>query len=224
MNARAEMMQRIRLANGAGASSPARTIPRDYLRHAPGLDPGDRAGILDEFEQRLTRYGARLRRTPVAGIAAAVDTELRAASARSILAPPGLPEAWLSRWTGRAEHHVVRDEPPLTPLELDDVDAIVTTCAAAIAQSGTIVLDGAAGQGRRAATLVPDCHLCVVAADQVKSSLPEVVPQLDPRRPTTWISGPSATVDIEMTRVQGVHGPRQLIVVLVEGENQNEPA
>ena len=214
MNARETILRRIREVIGEPAD--AVTVPRDYLRTAPGVDPDDRAAILDLFEQRLERYGAQVHRTTRAGVAAAVDRELRRASARVVLTPPGLPDMWTALWADRSERRVVIDDPPLTTPELDEIDAVVTTCAAAIAQSGTIVLDGDAGQGRRAPTLVPDCHVCVVHAEQVKSALPEVVPRLDPRRPTTWISGPSATVDIEMTRVQGVHGPRRLIVVLVE--------
>lgn len=214
MSARETILRRVREAIGEAAEPVA--VPRDYLRHAPGIDPDDRAAILALFEQRLKRYGAQVHRTTVSGVAAAVDRELRSASAHVVLTPPGLPDIWTALWADRTEHRIVTDDPPLTTAELDEVDAVVTTCAAAIAHSGTIVLDGDAGQGRRAPTLVPDCHVCVVHADQVKSALPQVVSRLDPRRPTTWISGPSATVDIEMTRVQGVHGPRRLIVLLVE--------
>jgi len=108
-----------------------------------------------------------------------------------------------------------RDEPALDAQTLDAVDGVITTCTVAIAQSGTIVLDGGPGMGRRILSLVPDYHLCVVRLDQLVGSLPEAIEKLDPTRPLTFISGPSATVDIEMVRVRGVHGPRRLEVILV---------
>jgi L-lactate dehydrogenase complex protein LldG len=129
-----------------------------------------------------------------------------------VLVPPGLDEEWLAA-TGVAR---VADRAESTPEELDRVDSVVTACAVAIAETGTIVLDGSPDQGRRRITLVPDHHICVVRVPaQVVSSVPLALERLDPARPLTWISGPSATSDIELDRVEGVHGPRTLEVILV---------
>jgi L-lactate dehydrogenase complex protein LldG len=129
-----------------------------------------------------------------------------------VVVPADVPEEWLSG-TGA---EVVRDDGTLTPADLDTVDGVLTGSAVGIAETGTIVLDGGAAQGRRALSLVPDLHVCVIRTDQVVGSVPEGVARLeDPTRPLTWISGPSATSDIELRRVEGVHGPRTLVVLLV---------
>jgi len=117
--------------------------------------------------------------------------------------------------TGEVE--LLSDDPPLSLAILDAVDGVLTGCAVGIAETGTIVLDGSPACGRRTLTLIPDYHLCVVRADQVVGGVPEALAALDPRRPLTFISGPSATSDIELDRVEGVHGPRTLAVLLVSG-------
>jgi L-lactate dehydrogenase complex protein LldG len=205
--AREEILTAVRAAT-AGHRRDAAAVPRAYLRHAPGLDPADRGAVLARFTGRLEEYGATVRLTTPDGLPSVLA---RVLPRGRVVVPAGFPGPWLRDWEGEA----VADEPPLTHAELDGLDAVLTTCSAAVADSGTLVLDAGPGQGRRAATLLPDLHVCVVAADQVVSSLPEVMPLADPRRPLTWISGPSATADIEMVRVQGVHGPRRLTVVVV---------
>jgi L-lactate dehydrogenase complex protein LldG len=134
----------------------------------------------------------------------------RLAGGGRVVVPPDLPE----RWTAGAD--VLRDDGGVTTDELDTVAGVVTACAVAVAETGTIVLDAGTAQGRRALSLVPDLHVCVVRADQVVQTVPEAVRRLEPTRPLTWISGPSATSDIELDRVEGVHGPRTLEVVLVD--------
>ncbi|MGW9022649.1 LutC/YkgG family protein [Streptomyces sp. NPDC055722] len=210
MSARDAILGRIRAAVADLPADPV-DVPRTYLRTAPGIAPGDHAATIDLITERLQEYGATVRRVPEAALPAAVAEALDERAACSAVIPDGLPAAWLSQWSGQSR----RDAPELSKADLDATDAVVTTCAAAIADSGTVVLDAGPGQGRRALTLVPDVHVCIVREEQVGSSMPEVITRLDARRPITWISGPSATADIEMIRVQGVHGPRKLTVLLV---------
>ncbi len=197
MSAREQILGKVRaaLADVPAAETPEDVpVPGDYQRSRAGTD------IVDLLVDRLVDYKAIVHRdVPVAGLLAG----------RRIAAPEGVPEEWLSG----AE--AVRDEPRLSPADLDAVDGVVTGCAVAIAETGTIVLDASADQGRRALTLVPDHHLCVVRRDQIVRTVPEALDRLDPSRPLTWISGPSATSDIELNRVEGVHGPRTLEVVLL---------
>jgi L-lactate dehydrogenase complex protein LldG len=176
-------------------------VPRDYDRARTGPD------IVELLVDRLVDYKALVHR--VDDVAVAVAESLRRQEARRLAVPSGIPAEWL----GDAE--AVRDDPPLSATDLDGLDGVVTGCAVAIAETGTIVLDAGPDQGRRVLTLVPDYHLCVVRHDQIVRTVPEAVERLDPTRPLTWISGPSATSDIELNRVEGVHGPRTLEVLLL---------
>ncbi|MEE1755294.1 LutC/YkgG family protein [Streptomyces sp. SP18CS02] len=207
-NSRERVLGRIRraLADAPLPPEPA----RDYLT---AHTPDDPAALLDLLHENLADYRAIVHRATENELPTLVAELLDRHGARTVAVPPGLPAAWLSATTAERRHD---SDAVLTPHELDATDAVVTSCALAIAETGTIVLNGGPGQGRRALTLVPDLHICVVRApDQVVASLPQALPRLDPTRPQTWISGPSATSDIELDRVEGVHGPRRLGVVLV---------
>ncbi|MEU0372943.1 lactate utilization protein C [Streptomyces sp. NPDC006283] len=188
---------------------PASEAPRDYLDSHTSDDPAVVLGLLHD---NLADYRAIVHRSTEAQLPELLARLLAGHGARSVAVPPGLPGAWLAGTDAQQRH----DAPPLTPYELDATDAVVTGCALAIAETGTIVLDAGPAQGRRALTLVPDLHICVVRApEQVVASVPRAMPRLDPTRPLTWISGPSATSDIELDRVEGVHGPRTLEVILL---------
>ena len=150
-------------------------------------------------------------RVSTVDIAGAVAGALRDRGARRIVVPAGFPDAWLAG----ADVEPLRDDPPLSYAALDAADGVVSGCAVAIALTGTIILDAGPAQGRRALTLLPDYHLCVVRTDQIVGSVPEALSRLDPTRPQTWISGPSATSDIELNRVEGVHGPRTLDILIL---------
>jgi len=217
--ARDEVLARIRSAlstaqapgDEVGSTPPpadvVRDVVRDYRRegeHAPG-DPA----LLDLLADRLRDYRATVHRTTEAELPDAVAAALAdvlPADGR-VVVPPGLPQPWLPPGA-------TVDDGRLDWAELDRIDAVLTACAAAAAETGTIVLDGSADQGRRAITLIPDRHVCVVRAAQVVQTVPELLARLDPIRPLTFISGPSATSDIELRRVEGVHGPRTLVVVI----------
>src|SRR5215470_5128937 len=212
MTAREEVMARIRTALGGttaeGTAPPADAVPRGYRTQG---EP-DVTLLLDLLAERLRDYGCTVRRAAPGQVTTAVEEALAQRGARRIVVPPGLDPAGLPAGVDT----VVDDG--LSPTALDAMDGVITGAAVAIAETGTIVLDGSSGQGRRALSLVPDYHLCLVRAEQVVGLVPEAMARLDPGGPLTWISGPSATSDIELDRVQGVHGPRTLDVILVEPE------
>lgn len=208
-------------SHGDGRDSDTGTATvRDYRTR--GEHPPGHPALLDLLVDRLEDYRAGVRRTAPDGLADAVAQALTDGLARAdradrdqpaharVVVPPGLPPEWLAA----ADVEAVVDE-GLDAEALDTLDGVVTAAAVAVAETGTIVLDASPDQGRRAITLVPDLHVCVVRADQVVASVPEAVARLEPTRPLTWISGPSATSDIELIRVEGVHGPRTLEVIIV---------
>ncbi|MEU1511541.1 lactate utilization protein C [Streptomyces sp. NPDC005811] len=208
MSSRERILGRVRraLSEVPGDDTP---ITRDYLRVH-----GDRGAeeTVELLAENLADYRALVHRCSPDELPSLIGRLLAERGAKSVVVPPGLDAGWLSA-TGADR---VEDTVASTAEELDRVDSVVTACAVAIAETGTIVLDGSPDQGRRRITLVPDHHLCVVRVpEQVVSSVPQALEQLDPARPLTWISGPSATSDIELDRVEGVHGPRTLEVILV---------
>jgi L-lactate dehydrogenase complex protein LldG len=208
VTAREEILDRIRTAL-AGAPSPVPPVeaPRNY-RAAGEHEPGSPV-LLELLTDRLVDYRATVVPSTHDMLPATVAPILTGRGLRRVVAPDAVPAAWLEGVD------VLRDGAATLPLaDLDAADAVVTGCAVAVAETGTIVLDAGPDQGRRALTLVPDVHVVVVRADQVVQTVPEAVARLTPERPLTMISGPSATSDIELNRVEGVHGPRTLIVVL----------
>jgi L-lactate dehydrogenase complex protein LldG len=203
------VLARLRTARDVGAPSAPVVVPREY--HSTGRYAAGTEDAVARLDETLTDYRASVTRVGAeADVAVAVAAFLGAGG--SVVVPPGVPDAWLVAFDG----HVRRDEPACSVDELDHLDAVLTGAAVAIADTGTFVLDsGAPDQGRRVVTLVPDHHVCVIRAADVVCSVPEAVARLDPTRPLTFVSGPSATSDIELDRVEGVHGPRRLDVVLV---------
>ncbi|MEU9444460.1 lactate utilization protein C [Streptomyces sp. NPDC048304] len=212
MSSRERILGRVRraLADVPADERPyEEAVARDYLREHGTRTDGQTVELLAE---NLADYRAIVHRSDDGSVADLIGRLLAERGARQVLVPPGLP----GRWLAAADVARIEDRPDSTPQELDRVDSVVTGCAVAIAETGTIVLDGSPDQGRRRVSLVPDHHICVVRVpDQVVSSVPQALERLDPARPSTWISGPSATSDIELDRVEGVHGPRTLEVILL---------
>jgi L-lactate dehydrogenase complex protein LldG len=214
--ARQEILRRIRTAigeppeDGGIVDAEWSALPRDYKRVATL----DREAMLEMLEHRLRDYDANVVRVRAGSVADEIARMIVARDVRRIVVPAGLPEALGQGLAGGFEFTV---DAGLSPAELDRFEGVVTGSTVAIAETGTIVLQNVRGQGRRAPTLIPDYHLCVVRAGDVVETVPEAMERLAATAAlaTTFISGPSATADIEMTRVKGVHGPRFLDVILV---------
>ena len=213
MGTREEVLGRIRAALTNGGTTHEEAIPRGY--HRTRTQP---EGTVERFCERVADYQAVVERVPAGGVAEAVDTALRRYSANRVAVPPALPKEWVAAVDGSVSLVADSLEAPLSVAELDAVDAVVTGSVVGIAETGTIVLESGGLCGRRALTLVPDVHLCIVRAPDVVDDVPAAIERLKPGRPLTWISGPSATSDIELDRVEGVHGPRTLHVLLVQEE------
>ncbi len=215
MSAKADILTRIRAARPdvhTGGRPDEPPIPRDYLR-----SPSIPEGIVARFCERVADYKARVERVPAADVPEAIARALKDMDATRVAVTDGLPQEWRVALTAVGIDVVT--ETPGGELDIDalqSLDAVVTGSAVAIADTGTIILDGSAASGRRALTLVPDAHICIVSVDDIVDGVPAALARLSPTRPLTWISGPSATSDIELQRVEGVHGPRTLHVLVVD--------
>jgi L-lactate dehydrogenase complex protein LldG len=216
VTAREEILGRIRAATGRGlddgaaADAAYAALPRDYLR--AHHDPAEH-DIAALFAERAADYRAVVERVPAAALPAAVA---RALPPGTYAVPAGVPPEWLAVAAASPGVLFTGDDPALANEALDGMAGVITGCAVAFAETGTIVLDHGPGQGRRALTLVPDFHLVIVREDQIEADLAGGLARLDPARPLTLISGPSATSDIELVRVEGVHGPRTLLVLIAD--------
>lgn len=213
-SARSEIVQRIAhaLQDVPVAESPPDIAVERVYRHAGDTNHDD---LIKHFVERVSEYKATVRVVAEDELSAAIAAALTDRNVRHLVVPTDIPSDW-------TPHDIeLLHDVGLTYPQLDGSDGVLTGCALAIAQTGTIVLDGGARQGRRAITLLPDYHLCVVRATQIVDLVPEAITRLhsvvrDARRPLTFISGPSATSDIELNRVEGVHGPRTLDVLIVD--------
>jgi len=208
MTARDEVLSRINAALGAGVAVP--DVPRACRVAGSGPAAGGE-GVVARFCERASEYRATVRRVDRAVLEEAIAQACREHGARRIAVPAG------SSWRPPGVE-LVFDDPPISPRGLDRLDGVLSGCALAIAETGTVVLDGGAASGRRALTLVPDLHVCVVETGAIHSSVPDAIAALAPAaaegRPLTLVSGPSATSDIELERVEGVHGPRDLVILV----------
>jgi L-lactate dehydrogenase complex protein LldG len=215
VSAREEVLGRIAAAHRAAPPPdlPYEALQRDY-RTESDLDA---AALTERLVDRLLDYKALVRRCTPAELPGTIAAALTERGATSVVVPAGLPDSWLAALPSGVAVHVDGNarEDQVSVAELDRLDGVLSACSVAVAETGTLVLDGGPGQGRRVISLIPDYHLCVVQPEQVCADVPQAVRRLDLTRPTTMISGPSATSDIELNRVEGVHGPRTLEVILV---------
>ena len=202
--ARDTILRRIREA--VAHAPPAPEAERLYRR---SLELGEE-DLVALFAERVADYDVTVRRTTADGLAATLEEACREHSVQRLAVPLDLPDAW------RPDGVELVPDDGLASADLDSLDGALTGCLLAIAETGTIVLDCGPAQGRRALTLVPDLHLCVVFADEIVGTVPEAFDRISVERPVTFVSGPSATSDIELSRVRGVHGPRRLDVVIAQ--------
>ncbi|WP_049155106.1 LutC/YkgG family protein [Corynebacterium aurimucosum] len=206
--AKEEILNRISAAQKQAGLPDHVEIPREYQKEGTLNADELREMLVD----RLEDYKADVHVTDESGLNSALVDILKERGCSNVVYAPGMDAGLLAGFEGT----ITPDDNAKDPRELDAVDAVVTESHVTSAQTGTIVLESNETCGRRALTLVPDRHVCIVRKDQIVYGVPEMVSRMNPERPATWISGPSATSDIELSRVEGVHGPRDLIVVIVK--------
>jgi L-lactate dehydrogenase complex protein LldG len=216
VNAREEVLARIRSAHGA--APPPNLRYEDIRREYRTSSDSSLEALTELLIDRLVDYRALVRQCAADDLATTVSRALAERGAQSIVAPYGLDSAWTAGTSTSVLTDGLSHDDQLSVAQLDAVDGVITTCAVAIAETGSLILDGSSGQGRRVLTLIPDYHLCVVFPDQIVADVPQALARLEATRPLTMISGPSATSDIELNRVEGVHGPRTLEVIIVRSE------
>jgi L-lactate dehydrogenase complex protein LldG len=213
VNAREEVLARIAAAHRA--APPANLSYEDISRGYQTTSDSDTAELAELLIDRLVDYRALVRQCSADDLGATIAAALAERGAHTVAAAAGLDPSWPLDLSVNVLADGLSGDDQLSVSELDRVDGVITSCAVAIAETGTLILDGSAGQGRRVLTLIPDYHLCVVFTDQIVPDVPQALARLEPTRPLTMISGPSATSDIELNRVEGVHGPRTLEVIIV---------
>jgi len=214
MNAREDVLARITAAHRA---APPPSLRYEEISRAYRTSSDSSIETLTELLiDRLVDYRALVRQCPIEDLAATIATALAERGANTVVTATGLDPSWTANLAANAIIDGLVADDQLSVAELDGVDGVITTCAVAIAETGTLILDGSPGQGRRVITLIPDYHLCVVLPDQIVADVPQALARLEATRPLTMISGPSATSDIELNRVEGVHGPRTLEVIIVQ--------
>jgi L-lactate dehydrogenase complex protein LldG len=213
VNAREEVLARIAAAHRVAPPPDLRY--EDIARQYRTSSDSSAEALTELLIDRLVDYRALVRQCSIDDLGATIAGAMAERGAHTVVVPTGLDPSW----TANLSANVRTDEPSggdqLSVSELDALDGVITSCAVAIAETGTLILDGSPGQGRRVLTLIPDYHLCVVFADQIVPDVPQALARLEATRPLTMISGPSATSDIELNRVEGVHGPRTLEVIIV---------
>jgi L-lactate dehydrogenase complex protein LldG len=215
VNAREEVLARIAAAHSA---APPPDLPYEDIVREYRTTSDSSAALTELLIDRLVDYRALVRQCSGDDLAATIANALADRGAHTVVVPSGLDSSWTAGFSGSVLTDGLLADYQRTVSELDSVDGVITSCAVAIAETGTLILDGSPGQGRRILTLIPDYHLCVVFPRQIVADVPQALARLAATRPLTMISGPSATSDIELNRVEGVHGPRTLEVIIVGNE------